>query len=171
MIKLLWNTQNQNISNPNNPSYKDSADYNWGVYHKNNSDKWIFEILDKVQFKLIQSEKDLETNDTLIIVDSSIEKKNKYYDKLKLICSKIYLIHLGDEGGVHDLSSIYENCNYIWRVFCSNKYFNNQKVSCIPLGYKSGTWGPEESNNLFRNKNTWRYPCKNLINDGESCLL
>ena len=39
------------------------------------------------------------------------------------------------------------------------------------LGYKSGTWGPEESNNLFRNKNTWRYPCKNLINDGESCLL
>ena len=39
------------------------------------------------------------------------------------------------------------------------------------LGYKSGTWGPEESNSLFRNKNTWRYPCKNLINDGESCLL
>ena len=47
MIKLLWNTQNQNISNPNNPSYKDSEDYNWGVYHKNNSDKWIFEILNK----------------------------------------------------------------------------------------------------------------------------
>ena len=109
MIKLFWNTHNQN-----KPNEKKDKDYIWGIYHKNNSDKWIFEILDKVQFKLIQSEKDLENNDTLIIVDSSIEKKNEYYDKLKLICSKIYLIHLGDEGGVHDLSSIYENCNYIW---------------------------------------------------------
>ena len=134
MIKLFWNTHNQN-----KPNEKEDKDYIWGIYHKNNSDKWIFEILDKVQFKLIQSEKDLETNDTLIIVDSSIEKKIEYYDKLKLICSKIYLIHLGDEGGVYDLSSIYKNCNYIWRVFCSNKYFNNKKVSCIPLGYKSGT--------------------------------
>ncbi len=134
MIKLFWNTHNQN-----KPNEKEDKDYIWGIYHKNNSDKWIFEILDKVQFKLIQSEKELETNDTLIIVDSSIEKKNEYYDKLKLICSKIYLIHLGDEGGAHDLSSIYKNCNYIWRVFCLNKYFNNKKVSCIPLGYKSGT--------------------------------
>ena len=109
MIKLFWNTHNQNKSNSNEANTKEARDYIWGLYHKNNSDKWIFEILDKVQFKLIQSEKELETNDTLIIVDSSIEKKNEYYDKLKLICSKIYLIHLGDEGGAHDLSSIYKN--------------------------------------------------------------
>ncbi len=37
--------------------------------------------------------------------------------------------------------------------------------------YKSGTWGPLNSNDLFRNENTWRYPCKNLINDGEICEL
>ena len=74
MIKLFWNTHNQN-----KPKEEDK-DYIWGIYHKNNSDKWIFEILDKVQFKLIQSEKDLENNDTLIIVDSSIEKKNEYYE-------------------------------------------------------------------------------------------
>ena len=25
--------------------------------------------------------------------------------------------------------------------------------------------------NIFRNENTWRYPCKNLVNDGEICEL
>ena len=44
---------------------------------------------------------------------------------------------------------------------------NNIKL----YGYKAGTWGPQKSNNLFRNKNTWRYPCKNLVNDGEICEL
>ena len=38
-------------------------------------------------------------------------------------------------------------------------------------GYKSGTWGPKIADNLFRNENTWRYPCKNLVNDGEVCEL
>ena len=57
-----------------------------------------------------------------------------------------------------------------WKVV--DPIIRNIKLNKINLlGYKSGTWGPEESNNLFRNKNTWRYPCKNLINDGESCLL
>lgn len=38
-------------------------------------------------------------------------------------------------------------------------------------GYKAGTWGPEQSNDLFRNKNNWRYPCKNLVDDGKICEL
>ena len=38
-------------------------------------------------------------------------------------------------------------------------------------GYKAGTWGPKKCNDLFRNDNTWRYPCKNLVNDGEICEL
>ena len=44
---------------------------------------------------------------------------------------------------------------------------NNIKL----YGYKSGTWGPKIADNLFRNENTWRYPCKNLVNDGEICEL
>ena len=44
---------------------------------------------------------------------------------------------------------------------------NNIKV----YGYKAGTWGPQKCNDLFRNKNSWRYPCKNLVNDGETCEL
>lgn len=44
---------------------------------------------------------------------------------------------------------------------------NNIKL----YGYKAGTWGPQKCNDLFRNENTWRYPCKNLVNDGEICEL
>ena len=44
---------------------------------------------------------------------------------------------------------------------------NNIKL----FGYKAGTWGPKKCDDLFRNQNTWRYPCKNLVNDGEICEL
>ena len=34
---------------------------------------------------------------------------------------------MGDEFGFHNLSTVYDICNYIWRPFCSSKYFNNEK--------------------------------------------
>jgi len=142
MIKLLWNTHNQKKINET-----DDREFVWGKYHKKNSDKWIFEILKKVNFKEIKNESELEKNDYLLIIDSNVVNKIDFYDKLKLICSKIYLIHLGDETGINDHSEIYKNCNYVWRTFCSNTYFKNQKVSCIPLGYKSGVVINEEVKN------------------------
>jgi len=43
----------------------------------------------------------------------------------------------------------------------------------IPLyGYPSGTWGPDIADNLIEEPElTWRYPCKNLANDGIYCEL
>lgn len=39
-------------------------------------------------------------------------------------------------------------------------------------GYPAGTWGPDVADNLIEGKNmTWRYPCKNLSNDGIFCEL
>ncbi len=134
MIKLFWNTHNQK----NNPSEKEDRDLIWGQYHRDNSNRWIYEILSKIKFKKINDEKELEGKDTLIIVDSSVEKKADFYTKLKLLCSKIFLIHLGDETGIHNLTSVYENCNHVWRTFCSNRFFNNKTVDCIALGYKTG---------------------------------
>ena len=138
MIKLFWNTHNQII-----PSGKtnntESVNFMWGNYHKKNSDKWIFEILKKIQFKSIESIENVERKDVIIVIDSSIETKIEFYNKLKLLCSKIFLIHLGDETGMHNLAPVYDNCNYVWRTFCSNKYFKNAHISCIPIGYKSGT--------------------------------
>ena len=144
MIKLFWNTHNQNKPNPNKSNKENARDQIWGVYHKDCSDKWIYEILNKIEFEVIQSEKDLESEDILIIVDSSIEKKEELFTKLELICSKMFLIHLGDESGAYDSLLIYNKFNYVWRTFCFNRYFNNKKVSCLPLGYKSGT--------LFKNE-------------------
>ena len=134
MIKLLWNTHNQK----NNPNDKEDRDLIWGEYHKNYSNKWIYEILNKINFQSINSDQELDNKDTLIIIDSSVEKKVEFYTKLKLLCSKIFLIHLGDETGIYDLSPVYGNCNHVWRTFCTGRYFNNKKVDCIAVGYKSG---------------------------------
>jgi len=43
----------------------------------------------------------------------------------------------------------------------------------IPLyGYPAGTWGPETADELIEDKKiTWRYPCKNLSDDGIYCEL
>jgi len=43
----------------------------------------------------------------------------------------------------------------------------------IPIyGYPAGTWGPEYVDSLIDGENmTWRYPCKNLTDDGNFCEL
>jgi glucose-6-phosphate 1-dehydrogenase len=46
----------------------------------------------------------------------------------------------------------------------------NDKIKMY--GYPAGTWGPPEASKLFDNPgDDWRYPCKNLSNDGEYCEL
>ena len=55
MIKLLWNTHHQDKPTADKLNDKSARDYIWGMYHKENSEKWIFEILNKVKFKKIQS--------------------------------------------------------------------------------------------------------------------
>ena len=43
---------------------------------------------------------------------------------------------------------------------------------CIKVhGYPAGTWGPDVSDKLIEGTQTWRYPCKNLVGDGEYCEL
>ena len=42
----------------------------------------------------------------------------------------------------------------------------------IPIyGYPAGTWGPLESDKLMENGMKWRFPCKNLSDDGLYCEL
>lgn len=39
-------------------------------------------------------------------------------------------------------------------------------------GYAAGTWGPEKACSLFEDSEMdWRYPCKNLTNEGQYCEL
>jgi len=44
----------------------------------------------------------------------------------------------------------------------------NQKIH----GYPAGTWGPEHADELMKGcQQGWRYPCKNLADDGQYCEL
>ncbi|MCX6224871.1 MAG: glucose-6-phosphate dehydrogenase, partial [Bacteroidia bacterium] len=51
-----------------------------------------------------------------------------------------------------------------------NEWKNNP---CMPVyGYPAGTWGPQRADDLIDEKDiTWRYPCKNLSDDGIYCEL
>ena len=144
MIKLFWNTHNQISPTSSNPNKEDVFDYQWGNYHKNNSDEWIFFLLGEMKYEIISNLSELKKNDILIIVDSTVEKKRDLYTKLRSICSKIFLFHLGDEIDIAGNSYIYDNCDYVWRTFCINKYFKNDRVSCLPLGHKTGVCLNEE---------------------------
>ena len=51
-----------------------------------------------------------------------------------------------------------------------NAWKNNSKIPIY--GYPAGTWGPEHADDLIEEKGlTWRYPCKNLADDGIYCEL
>ncbi len=51
-----------------------------------------------------------------------------------------------------------------------NAWKNNSNIKIY--GYPAGTWGPDNADDLIEDKNvTWRYPCKNLSDDGTYCEL
>ena len=80
MIKLFWNTHNlkKTITDDKDYKKKEAVEFKWGIYHKKHSDVWIYEILNNIKFEVIESEKNIEKNDILIIVDSSVEKKKNF---------------------------------------------------------------------------------------------
>ena len=129
MKKILWNTAN----------VKNQKSLKWGFYHQEASAEWILFLLKKVKLKQIDNIDEINKNDELIIIDSGLDEKKTLYENLSSICSKIFLFHLGDEGGTEETFSIYNNCTHVWRTFCLNRYFNNLKITCIPLGFKTGT--------------------------------
>ena len=65
MIKLFWNTHNQIATNPKEPSGEDERNYIWGLYHKDHSKKWIYELLSKVRFETIEDERKINSKDIL----------------------------------------------------------------------------------------------------------
>ena len=84
-MKLLWNTTNkidfiQRSTDKNSLKWKGNI---WGKYHKTNSTDWIFSLLKKINFQVINKLDELKSNDELIIVDSSIEHKTLLYSKFK----------------------------------------------------------------------------------------
>ena len=60
MIKLFWNTHNQIEINSSITKDQLAVNISWGNYHKKNSDKWIFEVLSKLKFKIINDIAEIE---------------------------------------------------------------------------------------------------------------
>ena len=62
MIKLFWNTHNhkKTITEDKDTKKNEAIEYKWGVYHKKYSDLWIYVILKKIKYNIIDSENNLE---------------------------------------------------------------------------------------------------------------
>ena len=129
MIKLFWNTSlNQD----------DSFELDWGKYHAKTSKDWVYFLLKNVNYTFIESDKEINKGDTLILVDSGIHFKESLYKKLKTKTKNFFLFHINDEQLDRRSMSVYDNFDFIWRTCCSPKYLLSNKVKCIPPGYKSG---------------------------------
>jgi glucose-6-phosphate 1-dehydrogenase len=58
-----------------------------------------------------------------------------------------------------------------WRFVDPILKFWKENPSHALYGYPAGTWGPKEADDLFKDDLTWRYPCRNLADDGLYCEL
>lgn len=94
------------------------------------------------------------------------ELNDKYlpsaYERLLLDCM------LGDSTLYHRGDAVEAAWKFVDPIL--NAWKHNPE---IPVhGYPAGTWGPATSDDLIEGDGlTWRYPCKNLSNDGTYCEL
>jgi glucose-6-phosphate 1-dehydrogenase len=72
-------------------------------------------------------------------------------------------------------SSLYARADAVeaaWKFVApiQNAWANDHDIKIF--GYPAGTWGPDCADDLVEGKHmAWRYPCKNLADDGEYCEL
>ena len=140
MIKLYWNTT----------SHDPISGFQWGKYHANNSNIWINLVLEKINKQNVQSLDQIKKDDILIIVDCDVDKKIEFYKKLRILCSKLYLINLGDESGQKNVIKNYDFFDHVWRSYINNNHKSISKITFLPAGYKSGI---EKINNNSEKRN------------------
>lgn len=84
------------------------------------------------------------------------------YERLLLDCM------LGDSTLYHRGDAVEAAWTFVDPILKAWKENPDIKVH----GYPAGTWGPEQADELFDTPGiTWRYPCKNLADDGNYCEL
>lgn len=84
------------------------------------------------------------------------------YERLILDCM------IGDNTLYMQGEAVEETWKFVQPIL---DYWDENKSA--PLhGYPAGSWGPNKADDLIEGKqNTWRYPCKNLSDDGIYCEL
>jgi len=84
------------------------------------------------------------------------------YERLLLDCMT------GDNTLFMDGEAVEETWKFVQPIL---DYWENHPEAPL-YGYPAGTWGPDVADRLIEGKNdTWRYPCKNLADDGMYCEL
>lgn len=84
------------------------------------------------------------------------------YERLILDCM------IGDSTLFMDGAASEETWKFVQPIL---DYWENNKKAPL-YGYPSGTWGPDKIDDLIEGDNQkWRYPCKNLADDGIYCEL
>ena len=152
-MKLLWNT-NKNLPVIAKNPVQERIVF-WGNYHFKNSYPWILNLLSEIQIELINNLENLNINEDIIVVDNNIGGKESFYFDLSNKVKKIYLIHLGDEGGSEKRELVYSLCEHVWRTFCLSNFINKKNISCIPIGYKSSA--PRKILKINERKYTWNF--------------
>ena len=151
-MKLLWNT-NKNL--PVGSNLGEERTIFWGNYHFVNSYPWILILLSKLEIEIINDTQNLDENESLIIVDHMISTKESFYFDLSNKVKKIFLIHLGDEGGAEKKDLVYSLCEHIWRTFSLPMFKNFKNVTSIPIGYKCD---PIKDNiNILKRNYKWSF--------------
>jgi hypothetical protein len=151
-MKLLWNT-NKNL--PVGSNLGEERTIFWGNYHFVNSYPWILNLLSKLEIEIINDTQNLDENESLIIVDHMISTKESFYFDLSNKVKKIFLIHLGDEGGAEKKDLVYSLCEHIWRTFSLPMFKNFKNVTSIPIGYK---FDPIKDNiNILKRNYKWSF--------------
>ena len=152
-MKLLWNT-NRNLPVIGTNPQAERVIF-WGNYHFKNSYSWILDLLSEIQVEPINDLENLNINEDIIVVDNVIGHKESFYFNLSNKVKKIYLIHLGDEGGSEKRDLVYSLCDHVWRTFCLPNFKEIKNVSCIPIGYKSSI--PHKKLKINDRKYVWNF--------------
>lgn len=94
--------------------------------------------------------------------DLSHQKVQPAYQRL------IYDSMIGDKTLFAQATEVLAAWKFLTPIL--NAWKNDKSINVY--GYPAGTWGPKQADELFDEKElTWRYPCKNLSNDGIYCEL
>ncbi len=93
--------------------------------------------------------------------DLAVSKIPAAYERLLLDCMQ------GDATLYARGDTVEEAWSFVQPIL--NAWETNPEIPIY--GYPAGTWGPEDSDRLIGKGQGWRYPCKNLTNDGLYCEL
>ena len=101
-FSIVINTHNQKKSTSKDKQIveKLDRDYVWGIYHQKNSNLWVYEILQKVKYKVAKNGADIEKNDVFNLRKALKAADLEYVFKLNFGDFKFYDVSYFDDVAI-----------------------------------------------------------------------